>query len=154
MEKSTIREEIEDYSGNALVYLNEFLFAKEHGSVLNIAAKCDIEHIMPNSGHSLPEIKKDAGIVDEDEFKDMVNKLGNKILLEEKINRSISNEWFRTKVSTRLENKTGYVDSRYPIAKALVSTYSEEDKPYWTKVDIQEATKKAADRVVAFVFDK
>ncbi len=152
--ESTIREEIEDYSGNALVYLNEFLFAKEHDSVLNIAVKCDIEHIMPYSGHNLPEIKKDASIVDEDEFKDMINKLGNKILLEEKINRSIGNEWFRTKVSTRLENKTGYIDSIYPIAKALVSTYRENNKPYWTKADIQIATDKAADRIVAFIFDE
>ena len=109
---------------------------------------------MPSSGHNLPVIKKDAGISDEDEFKNMVNKLGNKILLEEKINRSIGNEWFRTKVSTRLENKTGYVDSTYPIAKALVSTYCGEDKPYWTKDDIQKATEEAADRIAAFVFGK
>lgn len=153
-EEYAIRDEIQDYSGNALVYLNEYLFAKEHGSVLKIASKCDIEHIMPSSGHNLPVIKKDAGISDEDEFKNMVNKLGNKILLEEKINRSIGNEWFRTKVSTRLENKTGYVDSTYPIAKALVSTYCGEDKPYWTKDDIQKATEEAADRIAAFVFGK
>lgn len=49
-------------------------------------------------------------------FYDFVNKLGNKVLLEEKINRTIGNEWFRTKVSTKLADKTGYIDSNYPIA--------------------------------------
>ncbi len=44
---------------------------------------------MPYSGKNLSEIRKDAGIEDEVEFKGIVNKLGNKILLEARINRSI-----------------------------------------------------------------
>ena len=108
---------------------------------------------MPNSGHNLIEIRKDAGIASEDEFKEIVNKLGNKILLEYKINRSIGNEWFRTKVSTNLESKTGYVDSVYPIAPALVEKYKDVDKPYWKKEDINTATEKAADRIIAFIFN-
>lgn len=47
----------------------------------------------------------------EEKFYGVVNKLGNKLLLEEKINRAIGNEWFRTKVSTKLENKTGYINT-------------------------------------------
>ena len=54
-------------------------------------------------------------------------------LLEEKINRAIGNEWFRTKVSTKLKNKTGYIDSKYPLARALVSQYQNTNKPYWKK---------------------
>ena len=53
---------------------------------------------MPYSGNNLQEIRKDAEINSEEEFYGVVNKLGNKILLEEKINRAIGNEWFRTKV--------------------------------------------------------
>ncbi|MPN21749.1 hypothetical protein SDC9_169129 [bioreactor metagenome] len=136
-----------------LVYLNEYLFAKEKGMSFILGSKYDIEHIMPYSGNNLQEIRKDAEIDSEEEFAGLVNKLGNKILLEEKINRSIGNEWFRTKVSTKLENKTGYIDSAYPIACALVSTYKNESKPYWMKDDISTATKNASNRIAKFIFD-
>lgn len=143
-----VRKALHDYNGNALVYLNEYLFAKDHGITFELGTKYDIEHIMPYSGGNLQEIRKDAGIDNEDEFRDIVNKLGNKILLEEKINRAIGNEWFRTKVSTKLENKTGYIDSKYPLARALVSQYQNTNKPYWKKDDILSATDKASNRIV------
>jgi len=123
-DKETIWAALHDYDGNVLVYLNEFLFAKEKGLSFTLGTKYDIEHIMPYSGNNLQEIRKDAEIDSEEEFYGVVNKLGNKILLEEKINRAIGNEWFRTKVSTKLENKTGYIDSKYPIARALVAVVS------------------------------
>ena len=150
--KEAIDIALHDYDGHALVYLNEYLFAKEHGKSFTLGSKYDIEHIMPYSGCNLQVIRKDADIADEDEFYSIVNKLGNKILLEEKINRSIGNEWFRTKVSTSLENKTGYVDSTYPLANALVATYRDTAKPYWKKSDIQNATDKAAARILQFIF--
>lgn len=150
--RDAIKAAIMDYDKHMLVYLNEFLFAKEYGLDFSIGAKYDIEHIMPYSGNNLSEIRKDAGIGSEEEFKGIVNKLGNKILLEEKINRSIGNEWFRTKVSTKLDNKTGYIDSSYPIASVLVSDYGNVNKPYWKKEDISAATEKAAERIVQFIF--
>lgn len=152
-DKEAVREAVNDYEGNALVYLNEYLFAKEENMSFTIGAKYDIEHIMPYSGNNIQEIRKDAGIETEEEFYGTVNKLGNKILLEEKINRAIGNEWFRMKVSTSLENKTGYIDSKYPIAQALVSKYQNaNNKPYWKKNDIISATIKACDRIVGFIF--
>lgn len=151
-DKETILAALHDYDGNVLVYLNEFLFAKEKGLSFTLGTKYDIEHIMPYSGNNLQEIRKDAEIDSEEEFYGVVNKLGNKILLEEKINRAIGNEWFRTKVSTKLENKTGYIDSKYPIARALVSKYQSANKPYWKKDDIMSATDKASDRIVSFIF--
>lgn len=151
-DKETIWADLHDYDGNVLVYLNEFLFAKEKGLSFTLGTKYDIEHIMPYSGNNLQEIRKDAEIDSEEEFYDVVNKLGNKILLEEKINRAIGNEWFRTKVSTKLENKTGYIDSKYPIARALVSKYQSANKTYWKKDDIMSATDKASDRIVRFIF--
>lgn len=150
--KAEIEAAIKDYDGNMLVYLNEYLFAKEKGVRFTIGSKYDIEHIMPCSGNNLQEIRKDAGIGSEEEFVDIVNKLGNKILLEDKINRAIGNEWFRTKVSTKLEHKTGYIDSSYPIACALVLAYREKSKPYWQKTDILSATNKASKRIAAFIF--
>ncbi|MDD6401964.1 MAG: DUF262 domain-containing HNH endonuclease family protein [Lachnospiraceae bacterium] len=151
-EKDYILSLLNDYNGNALVYLNEYLFAKENGNSFILGTKYDIEHIMPYSGGNLQEIRKDAEISSEDEFKSYVNKLGNKIILEEKINRAIGNEWFRTKVSTKLLNKTGYIDSEYPIARALVSNYQSTNKPYWKKGDIIQATDKASDRIAKFIF--
>lgn len=150
--KENLREEITEYDKSSLVYLNEYLFAKEKGISFNLGTKYDIEHIMPDSGRNLQEIRRDANIGSEEEFKEVVNKLGNKILLEEKINRSIGNEWFRTKISTKLEDKTGYIDSSFPIANALVCKYGTKDKPYWKKEDINEATEKAADRILRFIF--
>lgn len=151
-DKQYIIDALHDYNGNALVYLNEYLFAKKDGSRFILGTKYDIEHIMPYSGGNLQEIRKDAEISSEDEFKSYVNKLGNKIILEEKINRAIGNEWFRTKVSTKLEKKTGYIDSEYPIARALVSNYQSTNKPYWKKGDIIKATDKASDRIAKFIF--
>lgn len=152
-DREAIKAVLHDYDGNVLVYLNEYLFAREKGIRFTLGTKYDMEHIMPYSGYNLQEIRKDAEIDSEDEFYGIVNKLGNKILLEEKINRAIGNEWFRTKVSTKLENKTGYIDSAYPIAKELVSQYQDANKPYWKKDDIATATDKASDRIAKFIFD-
>jgi hypothetical protein len=79
-----------------------------------------------------------------------VNKLGNKILLEEDINKSIGNEWFKTKKQSSVIDKIGYKDSRYVIATTLINF----PKDKWTKKDIEEATQKAADRIVDFIFNK
>lgn len=151
--RDTIQAAIQDYDGNMLVYLNEYLFSKETSCDFNLGSKYDIEHILPYSGKNIQEIRKDAGISDEDEFLSIVNKLGNKIILEEKINRSIGNEWFRTKVSTKLDNKTGYIDSIYPIACSLVEKYQYETKPYWMKSDILNATEEVGSRITKFIFD-
>lgn len=153
-DRDTIKNYIEDYDGNLLVYLNEYLFANEQGVPFVLGSRYDIEHIMPNSGNNLQEIRRDADIESKEEFDNVVNKVGNKILLEGKINRAIGNEWFRTKVSTKLEDKTGYINSQYPIAKALVKKYQEKDKPYWKKDDIMAATKEVSDRIVKFIFNE
>ena len=87
-------------------------------------------------------------------FNDYINKIGNKILLEYDINRSIGNEWFRTKIATKITDKSGYIDSKYPIAQYLVDLYKNNSKPYWTKEDIDSATTKAAERITKFIFGR
>ena len=143
---------LEDYTGNSLVYLNEYLFAKNSGLPFSLSGKCDIEHIMPNSGKKLEPIREKAEFTDEEEFESYVNKIGNKVLLEAKINRCISNEWFAAKITHSLESNTGYVNSSYPIANALAKKYETMQKPYWTKSDIRVATNKASDRILNFIF--
>lgn len=150
--RETIKDLITDYSRNPLVFLNEYLVAAEDGIPFTIGTKYDIEHIMPYSGSNIQVIRTDAGITTDDEFYGTVNKLGNKILLEQKINRSIGNEWFRTKVSMSLRDKSGYVDSNYPMARQLVLRYQGKDKAYWTKQDIEDATDTIGERIIGFIF--
>lgn len=153
-DKSAIEAALRAYDGNALVYLNEALFAREKGLCFAIGEKCDIEHIMPYSGGNLQAIRADAEIDSEEAFYEAVNKLGNKILLEERINRANGNNWFRTKISTNPEKKTGYLDSQYPLAQALAAEYRDAEKPFWKKSDILAATGKASERIAAFIFNE
>lgn len=150
--KEEVRSRLLGYEGNPIVYLNDYLFARESEMRFVIDEKCEIEHIMPLSGKNKSEIRNDANIEDEYEFNLYVNKLGNKILLEEKINKSIGNEWFRTKTSTKVQDKKGYKDSKYPIACSLVNEFKDKNKPYWKKEDIDLYTEKATERVMKFIF--
>ena len=129
------------------------MFAKNKGDDLVIYSDIDIEHIMPQSGKNKDIIRTDANIADINMFNEYINKLGNKILLEYNINRSIGNEWFRTKISTTIGEKSGYVNSNYPLAQHLVEIYKNEQKPYWTKTDIETATEEASERIANFIFD-
>jgi uncharacterized protein with ParB-like and HNH nuclease domain len=151
-QKENIKSRIEDYDKHDIVYLNEYLFAKEIGKKLEIGSDIDIEHIMPQSGKNKSIIQHDALIVDDAMFSDYINKIGNKILLEYNINRSIGNEWFRTKISTKIGDKSGYINSKYPLATYFVEKYKNSDKPYWTKDDIDKATEDASNRIVNFIF--
>lgn len=151
--RDNIKELLKDYQKNDVVYLNEYLFAEKQGVDFTITGDIDIEHIMPQSGKNIDLIRSDAGIDNEALFNDYVNKIGNKILLEYNINRTIGNEWFRTKISTNITRKTGYVDSIYPLANYLANEYSNKEKVYWTKDDIDLATNEASERIVKFIFD-
>ncbi len=147
--QETIAEAIIEYEKNLLVFLNEYIYAKNKGIRFDFAENVNIEHIMPSSGRNLTTIQRDANIATKEEFNRIVNKLGNKILLEEDINKSIGNEWFKTKKQNSINSKSGYKDSRYGIALALTAY----PKDTWTKDDIDTATKKAVDRIVKFIFN-
>lgn len=151
-EKDDIQKELLDYNKNILVYLNEYLFAQSKGLTFEFADKCDVEHIMPASGGNIESIREDAGITDREVFNGLVNQLGNKILLEARINRSIGNNWFRTKLQGIVSDRTGYRDSKYVIAIDLVNTYGKLSLPLWRKTDIEVATNKVTERIIRFIF--
>lgn len=146
----TVSDAIIEYDKNLLVFLNEYLYAKNKGAKFDFAENVNIEHIMPSSGRNITTIQQDANITTKEEFNSIVNKLGNKILLEEDINKSIGREWFKTKKQNSINSKSGYKDSKYGIALAL-TTYPNDN---WTKDDIDTATKKAVERIVKFIFNK
>lgn len=146
--RNLIEQEIEDYRKNVLVFLNEYLYAKENELKFDFSETVNIEHIMPASGHDIESIRINAGIPTKEDFDNIVNQLGNKILLEDKINQSIGREWFQTKKQKSVAEKAGYKDSKYNIAKALADYPSD----VWTKTDIETATGKVSTRLLDFIF--
>ena len=146
--QNEIKQSLMDYDKNILVFLNEFIYAQNNNIRFDFSESTNVEHIMPASGHNIDSIRTDANIATPEEFKNIVNKLGNKILLEEDINKSIGREWFMTKKQQSINSKAGYKDSKFGLALSLVNY--EKDK--WTKEDIEKCTNKAADRIVNFIF--
>jgi hypothetical protein len=145
-----IKESIIEYDKNLLVFLNEYNYTKNKGAKFDFAENVNVEHIMPASGRNLTTIQQDANIATLEEFNSVVNKLGNKILLEEDINKSIGREWFKTKKQNSVNSKSGYKNSKYEIALTLTNY----PKDTWTKDDIDKATDKAVKRIVEFIFNK
>lgn len=144
-----IEDDLHEYSKNILVYLNEYLYAKEQNRYYDIDERTNVEHIMPASGHNIEVIRADAGIENPEEFSLLVNQLGNKILLEEAINKTIGNDWFKTKKGSTLSSKTGYVGSSFGFALDL----AKYPKDRWGKDDIEKATEAAVKRISKFVFN-
>lgn len=147
--EDSVVTDLRSYEKNILVYLNEYLYAKEQNRYFDIDDRTNVEHIMPASGHNIEVIRGDAGIEDEEEFATIVNQLGNKILLEETINKSISNDWFKTKKGSTLKSRNGYVGSSFGFALDLAKW----PKDRWEKDDITAATEAAARRITNFIFN-
>lgn len=146
--KEDITTSLSEYNKNVLVFLNEYLYAKEKEKSFDFEESVNIEHIMPASGKNIETIRVDAKISDPKEFDSIMNKIGNKILLEEDINKSISNDWFKTKKLSSVKDKLGYKNSKYNIASELVNYHKDK----WEISDIEIATNKAAKRIVDFIF--
>ena len=146
--KEDIYNLLTEYDKNIIVFLNDYLYAKSKGQSFELTENVNVEHIMPASGHNIESIRHDAGVDSVEEFRSIVNQLGNKILLEEDINKSISNEWFKTKKQNSVKTKTGYKDSKYFIAQDLINYPSDT----WSVEDINKATAKVAKRIVEFIF--
>ena len=148
-DNKNIEDAVYIYEKNSLVYLNEYIYAKSQKKKFYLGEQVNVEHIMPASGRNVSTIQQDAGITDKEEFRLHINKLGNKILLEEDINKSLSNEWFKSKKQNSIKDKKGYKDSVYAIAAELTNY----PKDIWTKEDIESATNNAVERIVKFIFN-
>lgn len=152
-EEAYIRSLLDAYDKNVLVFLNEYLYAKEKQLPFDFSPSVQVEHIMPQSGHNIDAIRLDAGFEStpdgKAEFKELVDKIGNKIMIEEKINKAIGNEWFRSKKGQPGDTNR-YTNSQYNMAKAL----SQYPNDKWTKDDIDNATNQAIDRIISFIYNK
>ena len=141
---------LKEYDKNILVFLNEYLYAKEQNRNFDFDDRVNVEHVMPASGHNIEVIRMDAHIKTKEEFDALANLLGNKILLEEDINKSISNDWFKTKKGSTIQSKRGYKGSRYGMALDLSKYPKEKGK----KKDIEDATEIVAERMAKFILKK
>lgn len=146
----SIVDDLKSYENNILVFLNEYVYAKSNGRPFDFEGSVNVEHVMPASGHNIDAIRADAGISTQEEFDQLANQLGNKVLLEEDINKSISNDWFKTKKGTTVQSKRGYRNSKFGLATEL----SQFSKDTWGKEDIEAATEKAARRMADFIFNR
>lgn len=150
------KEEIEtaarNYTKNPLIFLSEYLACKNNDQKFILPVKYEIEHIMPRSGKNIDQIREDAGIVDKEEFSEVVNKLGNKILLEEDINRSIGNSWFRSKIQNSVKERKGYKDSNFTLTKQIISNFENQENPLWTVENIKESSNREAKIITDFIF--
>lgn len=150
------KEEIEtaarNYTKNPLIFLSEYLACKNNDQKFILPVKYEIEHIMPRSGKNIDQIREDAGIVDKEEFSEVVNKLGNKILLEEDINRSIGNSWFRSKIQNSVKERKGYKDSNFTLTKQIISNFENQENPLWTVENIKETSNREAKIITDFIF--
>lgn len=150
--KDEIEAAAANYTKNPLVFLNEYLACKESNQKFILPDKYEIEHIMPRSGKNIDQIREDAGIIDKEEFLEIVNKLGNKILLEEDINRSIGNSWFRSKIQNSVKDRKGYKDSNFTLTKQILSDFEDPENRLWTIDEIEERSNKGAKRITDFIF--
>ena len=132
--ENSVKDDLMEYDKNILVFLNEYLYAKEQNRYFDFDERVNVEHIMPASGHNIEAIRADAGIKTKEEFDSLANLLGNKILLEEDINKSISNDWFKTKKGCTVKSKRGYRGSSFGMALDLAKYPSDT----WGKDDIQK----------------
>lgn len=150
------KEEIEivarNYTKNPLVFLNEYIACKGNGQKFILPEKYEIEHIMPRSGKNIDQIREDGGISDREEFLAIVNKLGNKILLEEDINRSIGNAWFRSKIQNSVKERKGYKDSIFTLTQKIISDFENQTNPLWTVEDIEKMTNTESYKIIGFIF--
>lgn len=142
-----ITKDIAEYDKKALTYLFEYIFCLHNQKIFELKDKYEVEHILPQSGKNIKQMKKDAGFTkdNEHEFEYIVDKLGNKIVLEKKINVDVSNAWFRTKCGE-------YIKSSYKVAIAIAEEYANDDLPVWKIEDIDRRTEEIAEEIVDFIF--
>ena len=150
--KKEVIESIMDCEKNSLVYIKEFLYARDNSMQFDLNQKPDIEHIMPKNGKNNESIRSDANIESIEEFNSLFNKIGNKILLEYDINRSIGRNWFKEKLEKSVSIKKGYKDSYYPYTKEIIKKYGGKQDAKWTKDDINDYNRIIANRIAEFIF--
>lgn len=74
-------------------------------------------------------------------------------MLEEDINRSIGNAWFRSKIQNSVKERKGYKDSIFALAKQIIKEFENQANPLWTIQDIEKRNKAEAKKITDFIFE-
>lgn len=74
-------------------------------------------------------------------------------MLEEDINRSIGNSWFRSKIQNSIKERKGYKDSIFAIVKQIIKEFENQANPLWTIQDIEKRTNIEAKKITDFIFE-
>lgn len=143
--KDELKESILSYTRNPLVFLYEYICSRKSNTRFELLDKNEIEHIMPNSGKIKEFVREDAKIDSKEEFELIVNRLGNKILLEKSINSKVGDAWFRVKIKE-------YQNSKFLLARKIVEEHKTEEKPLWTKEKINKRTEEIKETFLDFIF--
>jgi hypothetical protein len=94
--------------GKMTQYLNELAYGGSEADLSQFVKSQDVEHILPQT----PPSNVVAAFDKPDEIHDYIPRLGNMVLLEESINRSIQDEPFVVK-------KRAYPESRFLLTKTI-----------------------------------
>lgn len=135
-----LKRGLQEYDKNILVYLHDYLYAQEHGRELDFNLALNVEHIMPMSVYKSGVMYSTYGFGDNEELHSYVGLLGNKIVLEEKLNKEIGNYPFGQK-------RTYYKTSNC----ALANTMSEHSEEVWKKECIEHHQQEVIQRLLTFI---
>ena len=114
-----LHENLDEYTSDNLIKY----FFKDH---------IDIEHIQAYNDRNNAEKVRDI-------WGDEINSIGNLMILESNINRSIGNYDFSQK-------KNKYKDSKYEVVKAITSL------EYWTKEDAAKRREESVKKILEYVY--
>ncbi len=135
LNEELLKQQIDDFASSrlsrALLLLNAYLHPNQDGK---ISDKADIEHIFPKKWQDTNY----NGWTIEDAHA-YLDRFGNKIILEKKLNIQAGNGYFGIK-------KQKYKDSEIAIARELAN-YPKND---WVKTDIEEREVEFKDKIVDF----
>lgn len=117
-----------------LIFLNSIPNKAENwdGYAVALRGKVNIEHILPRKWNDYDKWDEDSHARD-------IDKLGNLIPLEKKVNLAASNEFFKRK-------QKEYAKSNFPDAMKL----SEKTPPTWYPEDVEKRHQEANKRLMEF----
>jgi len=120
-----------------LEMIDEKIGNLEGDNALSFKDNIDIEHIQ-----AFNDINEQERENIWDEWGDEINSLGNLMVLESSINRSISNKVYENK-------KTGYKGSKYGVVKNLI-----ENNAVWNKKLTIKRKNEEIEKIMGYTFSK
>ena len=149
-----IKNNIRDYKKAKLLYLYEYITCLKNKKEFKLCENTEIEHIASKSSLSTgyKMVGQNAEFSD-DEYRELVENIGNKILLDKKTNVNISNKCFNEKIvgyKEHLKNECYYLQ-----VEKLVNEYDKKNEfRQFLKQNITERSEEITADIFDFIFRK